>query len=186
MQALELAHVMDRDDIRMAQARDRARFSIEPTDLFVAGVLAGESVVRVAFRDGEGTYLIPLGYVWRESALYGVTEPGRKTRLAAVTSQVSFQVDTAVRTGLFEWESVTGSGRFELVGEESVKREALDALLALAANAPAWWRDEQGSRMESGDLLVWRIRPERMTGIRWLFSTELPHGTGSRPPAWKG
>jgi len=146
------------------------RGEMEPRDL--DEVLAGESVVRVAFRDGESTYLIPLGYVWRGSALYGVTEPGRKTRLAALTSKVSFQVDTAVRTGLFEWGSVTGTGRFELVGDEREKREALAALLGLAADAPSWWRDEQGSRMASGHLLVWRIRPDGMTGVRYVPPTE--------------
>jgi len=133
----------------------------------IEAVLASENVVRVAFQDGEGTYLIPLGYAWRASALYGVTEPGRKTRLAATLPRVAFQVDTAVRTGLFEWESVTGSGCFELVEDEDEKRRALEAVLALAADAPAWWRDEQGSRMASGQLLVWRIRPDQMTGVRY-------------------
>lgn len=141
------------------------RTEMEPAQIGV--VLAAENVVRVAFHDGEDIYLIPLGYVWRASALYGVTEPGRKTRLAAAAAQVAFQVDTAVRTGLFEWESVTGTGRFEIVGDEDEKRAALDGLLALAADGPAWWHAEQGLRMSSGHLLVWRIRPERMTGARY-------------------
>lgn len=133
----------------------------------IEAVLASEEVVRVAFHDGEGIYLIPLGYVWRGSALYGATEPGHKTRLAAASSRVAFQVDTAVRMGLFEWESVTGSGRFELVGDDDEKRMALDALLALADDAPAWWRKAQSLRMASGHLLVWRIRPDSMTGTRY-------------------
>lgn len=138
----------------------------------IEGLLAGQNVVRVSFQDGAGIYLIPLGYVWHQSALYGVTEPGRKTRLAAVSSRVAFQVDTAVRTGLFEWESVTGSGRFELVSDEDEKRDALDGLLALAEDAPAWWREEQTCRTASGRLLVWRIRPDQMTGARYIPPAE--------------
>jgi len=139
----------------------------------VSEVLTREDVVRVAFHDGKEIYLIPLGYVWRAAALYGVTEAGRKTRLAAASPGVAFQVDTAAQTGLFEWESVTGSGRFEIVGDDDEKREALEGLLALADDAPAWWRDEQGPRMTSGRLLVWRLRPDRMTGVRYVPPTRV-------------
>ncbi len=45
-------------------------------------VLANERLVRVAFLDGASSYLIPLGYVWSGSTLYGVMEPGKKTRIA--------------------------------------------------------------------------------------------------------
>jgi len=146
---------------------------MEMTSSEIEVVLSGGAVVRVGFHDGEEIYLIPLAYVWLASALYGVTEPGRKTRLAAVSSRVAFQLDTAVQTGLFEWESVTGTGRFELVGDENEKRAAFDRLLALAADAPAWWHAEQGLRMSSGHLLVWRILPERVTGVRYARLAEV-------------
>jgi len=66
-------------------------------------VLVGEQLVRVAFRDQDVLYLIPLGYAWLRSALYGVAEPGRKTEIAERNPAVAFQVDTAMQTGL--WES---------------------------------------------------------------------------------
>lgn len=141
------------------------RSEIGPSE--IEAVLADGDVVRVAFHDGEGIYLIPLAYVWRACGLYGVTEPGRKTRLANASSRVAFQVDTAVRTGLFEWESIMGSGCFEIVRDDDEKRAALDGLLGLAEDAPGWWRDEQALRMASGDLLVWRIRPDSITGVRY-------------------
>ena len=58
-------------------------------------VIASSEVVRVAFRSGETAYLIPLGYVWMDSALYGVTDPGQKTELANANPEVAFQIDTS-------------------------------------------------------------------------------------------
>lgn len=137
-------------------------------------VLAGENLVRVAFRGRGSVYLIPLGYVWLGSALYGVTEAGRKTEIAAQDSMVAFQVDTSTRTGLWEWESVTGEGQFGIVdGPE--KQEALSALQSVFAGAPQWWRQEQGPRMASGQLLVWRIRPSQVSGCKYSPNPEA-HG----------
>lgn len=130
-------------------------------------LLSHRDVVRVAFRDDDEIYLIPLGYIWRRSALYGVTEPGRKTRLASASPRVAFQVDTAAQTGLFEWQSVTGSGCFEIIDDAAEKRAVLGGLLSLAAGAPARWRKEQVTRLASGELVVWCIRPDRMTGVRY-------------------
>lgn len=133
-------------------------------------VLAGSNVARIAFRDGDGTYLIPLGYVWLDGALYGVTDPGRKTELAAREPRVAFQVDTSMETGLFRWESVTGRGRFEIVDDADEKKRALGALQAMIASAPDWWWQEQSTRMATGELLVWRLRPVSVTGVRYASS----------------
>jgi RimJ/RimL family protein N-acetyltransferase/nitroimidazol reductase NimA-like FMN-containing flavoprotein (pyridoxamine 5'-phosphate oxidase superfamily) len=130
------------------------------------GVLAGEQLVRVAFRDSESLYLIPLGYVWLRSALYGATDPGRKTEIAARNPAVAFQVDSSTRTGFWEWKSVTGEGRFELV-EGPEKQEALEALQPLIAEAPEWWRRELAPKVAAGALAVWRIRPTRVDGRRY-------------------
>jgi nitroimidazol reductase NimA-like FMN-containing flavoprotein (pyridoxamine 5'-phosphate oxidase superfamily) len=122
--------------------------------------------VRVAFRNQETLYLIPLGYVWIRSALYGVADCGRKTEMASQNPAVAFQVDTAMETGLWEWDSVTGEGVFELV-DGTEKQEALAALQQVIAKAPDWWRREQGPRMAAGTLVVWRIRPTHMAGCRY-------------------
>jgi uncharacterized protein len=129
-------------------------------------VLAQQNLVGVAFRDGGSVYLIPLGYVWLGSALYGVTEAGRKTEIAAQNPTVAFQVDTSARTGLWEWESVTGEGQFAIVGGAE-KQAAISALQSVIAQAPDWWRREQAPRMASGQLLVWRIRPSQVDGCRY-------------------
>jgi len=130
-------------------------------------ILAGETLVRVAFHDGGAPYLIPLGYVWLDSALFGVADPGRKTRMAASTPTVAFQVDTSAETGVFEWESATGEGTFQVVVDEAEKRQALAALQPVIAEAPGWWRREQATRMAQGALLVWKITPIRLSGCRY-------------------
>jgi nitroimidazol reductase NimA-like FMN-containing flavoprotein (pyridoxamine 5'-phosphate oxidase superfamily) len=127
-------------------------------------ILARERVVRIAFQDGQSQYLIPLGYVWLQSALYGVTKEGRKTRLAKVNPNVAFQVDTSHWTGLWEWQGVTGEGTFGIVGGEEERQQVLSALEPLIAEAPAWWLREQEPRLASGTFLVWRLNPTRVSG----------------------
>ncbi len=127
-------------------------------------VLATQDLVRVAFRDGPSSYLIPLGYVWLPPALYGVADTGRKTRLAERNPNVSFQVDTSSRTGVFEWRSVTGEGKFEIVDNVKQKQEVFAALEPVIRQAPDWWRRQQGPRIASGDLLVWKITPTNLAG----------------------
>jgi len=137
----------------------------------IEGVLTSSTVVRIAFADGAAPYLIPLGYVWIDGALYGATDPGRKTRLAEADPVVAFQVDTSAQTGLFEWESVTGSGRFEIVADDGEKQRALAALQQVIGKAPDWWWAEQAARLAAGELLVWRLQPEETAGARYAAST---------------
>lgn len=144
------------------------RSSLTPDDC--SRVLANEQLVRVAFRNQEVLYVIPLGYVWIRSALYGVADRGRKTEMASRDPGVAFQVDTAMQTGLWEWESVTGEGVFDLV-DGTERQEALGALQPVIAKAPDWWRREQGPRMAAGALVVWRIRPTHIAGCRYAPRT---------------
>lgn len=137
-------------------------------------------LVRVAFRRGDSAYLIPLGYTWLGSALYGVADRGLKTELAERNPTVAFQVDTAMDTGLFEWESVTGTGRFAVVTDGAEARRAIAALQPFLAEAPDWWRAEQGPRMAAGALIVWRIEPDAFTGVRYA-RTETPEPRAGPP-----
>lgn len=136
----------------------------------IEATLAHTNLVRIAFRDGDASYLIPLGYVWLDGALYGVTDPGRKTELAAQNPQVAFQVDTSLETGLFVWDSVTGRGRFDIIDDAAEKQRALAALQAIIGAAPDWWWQEQSVRMAAGETLVWRLRPQSMSGVRYASS----------------
>lgn len=134
----------------------------------VARLLEASELLRVAFHDGSSTYLIPLGCVWCDGALYGVMDPGLKSEIAAEHPAVAFQTDTARETGLFEWESVTGNGEFEIVTDPHEVEKAMAELLPFVATAPDWWRAEQGPKMAAGQLLVWRIQPTTTTGVRYI------------------
>jgi nitroimidazol reductase NimA-like FMN-containing flavoprotein (pyridoxamine 5'-phosphate oxidase superfamily) len=134
----------------------------------VVRLLETSELLRVAFHDGTSTYLIPLGCVWSNGALYGVADPGRKTEIAAEHPQVAFQADTARQTGLFEWESVTGHGEFEIVLDPDEVGRVMAKLQPFVARAPEWWKAEQAPKMSTGQLLVWRIQPTSTTGVRYI------------------
>lgn len=132
------------------------------------GKLLGQSeLVRVAFRDNDSTYLIPLGCVCIDGALYGVMDAGRKTEIARTEPRVAFQADTARTTGLFEWQSITGEGEFTIVSDSEEMARVLDRLQPFVATAPAWWKAEQGPRMAAGELRIWRIQPVWLTGVKY-------------------
>ena len=46
--------------------------------------MSKERVVRIGFQESGEGYLVPLGFVWHERALYAMTTHGRKTRMATV------------------------------------------------------------------------------------------------------
>ena len=141
----------------------------------IVRVLTGQEIVRVAFHDGRSSYLIPLGYAYVGTALYGVTEPGRKTGIGAAHPTVAFQVDTSLETGVFEWESVTGEGRFEIVSDQAERQKAMRALQPVIAKAPDWWIQEQGPKIAAGLHVVWRLTPTQMSGCRYRRRGDAPN-----------
>jgi len=84
--------------------------------------------------------------------------------------RVAFQVDRSMRTRPWEWESVTGEGHLGLV-DAPEKQKALDARQPVVAQAPDWWRREQGPNMAAGTLVVWRLRPAHIAGCRYASGT---------------
>lgn len=136
-------------------------------------VLESQSLLRVAFNDGPTPYVVPLGYRCLNRTLYGAADSGRKTELAKKNKLVSFQVDTAVDTGLWEWRSVMGAGDFVVIGDEEEKRGALAALQKVISQAPQWWRTEQAPRMAAGTVLIWKIEPSVITGCEYVPPADL-------------
>jgi nitroimidazol reductase NimA-like FMN-containing flavoprotein (pyridoxamine 5'-phosphate oxidase superfamily) len=128
-------------------------------------LLSAQRVVRIAFDANDERYLIPLGYVWQENALYSMTQRGRKTRMAAVNPRVSFQVDDACDTRLFNYKSVTGEGVFEIVTDAGEIERIMPALASRFADKPDWAQAESAAQWANGELVFVRLRPQVMSGV---------------------
>ena len=136
----------------------------ELTATEVDELLAGERAMRIGFDANNERYLVPLGFIWHEGALYAMTTQGRKMRMAAANPKVSFQIDTSARTGLFSWHSLSGEGTFEVV-TDSRELEAISPLLVSRfPDMPGWMQAEYAEKQKQGKVVFVRIRPTRMTG----------------------
>ena len=132
----------------------------------VEHLLAVERVVRIGFHVNGERYLVPLGFVWHQRALYAMTTRGRKTCMAEAEPNVSFQIDTSATTGPFSWQSVSGEGTFEVVTDPG-QLEAISSLLASRfPDMPAWMQSEYAEKQQQGHVVFVRIRPSRLTGRR--------------------
>ena len=90
------------------------------TDAETEDTLRSQRVVRIGFQGEEGPYLVPVGYVWFESAIWIATTEGRKTAMARANPVVSFQVDDERDSGFFLWKSVSGVGVWDAVTDPEV------------------------------------------------------------------
>jgi uncharacterized protein len=129
-------------------------------------LLEVERVVRIGFQANGERYLVPLGFVWHQRALYAMTTHGRKTRMASANPTVSFQVDTSARTGPFNWESVCGVGTLEIVSESGELEVVSSLLVSRFPDMPDWMQSEYATKREQGHVVFVRIRPSQLTGRR--------------------
>jgi uncharacterized protein len=133
----------------------------------VEAVLARERVVRIGFHVDGVTYIVPVFYVWHDGALSGYTTPGRKLQMARENGDVAFQVDSSAATGVWEWHSVTGHGRYEVVSDESEVAAFTPMLQKMLADAPSWAifsRPNLQQALRDAGLVPWRIRPLEIGG----------------------
>jgi nitroimidazol reductase NimA-like FMN-containing flavoprotein (pyridoxamine 5'-phosphate oxidase superfamily) len=128
----------------------------------IDALLRSERIVRMAFAEGE-PYVVPLGYVWVESALWGTTRRGRKTRMAESQPRVAFTVDDSSQAIPFAWRSVVGAGHFELVGVETFETARSRMAEAFPDN-PEWNAREWIEGLADGTSVCWRVRPTELTG----------------------
>jgi len=127
-------------------------------------VLQKERVIRVAFAAGGEQFLVPMFFVLHEGALCGLTTPGRKTRLAESNPIVSFQVDSTVASGPWEWASVSGIGTFARVDEPAAFGPFAAKLQGKLADAPKWAADMLQERFARLGMYPWRIQPSELSG----------------------
>ena len=127
-------------------------------------LLCSERIIRIAFdADGE-RYLVPLGYVCLNGAIYCFTSQGKKTRMAGKNPHVSFQIDNAATRNPFEWTSVTGEGEIKIVVDVAESEEVRSLLFNRFHDMPQWAARELAEIGKASSMIWLRIEPKHMTG----------------------
>lgn len=125
-------------------------------------LLRHERVGRLAVRDGEGAYVVPITYAFADGAIYGHAPMGKKIRLMRQWPQVSFQVDTIIN--LSTWRSVLVRGLFEQLRDEAGTFRAR-SLLVRASGGSLWGATSgHGHATSLADAVLFRIRAVEITG----------------------
>jgi nitroimidazol reductase NimA-like FMN-containing flavoprotein (pyridoxamine 5'-phosphate oxidase superfamily) len=117
---------------------------------------------RVAMRDAEGAYLVPISYAFADDAVYGHAAPGRKIMLMRRWPHVAFQVDE-IENGA-HWRSVIVRGRFEELKDEASQFRARMLLLKVFEGDHMSVTAGHGHRTTLADAVLFRIRAEEITG----------------------
>jgi nitroimidazol reductase NimA-like FMN-containing flavoprotein (pyridoxamine 5'-phosphate oxidase superfamily) len=126
----------------------------------VDAVLSSLRIVRVGFFAARERYVIPLGFTWFGSALWGTTSRGRKTSLVATDPHVAFAIDDGIP---FETRSVVGEGRFETATLDEVT-PVLPSMTARFPDNPPWNIQLFRAGLADGTSLFWRIKPSKLVG----------------------
>jgi nitroimidazol reductase NimA-like FMN-containing flavoprotein (pyridoxamine 5'-phosphate oxidase superfamily) len=125
-------------------------------------ILRAQTVGRVAVRDADGVYVVPIHYAFAEGAVFGHAPPGKKLRLMRLWPHVALQVDTI--SSPVEWKSVLVQGAFrELTGEEE-QVHARQVLVRAFEGNPALVTAGHGHRATLAEAIVFRIDPAEITG----------------------
>ena len=140
--------------------------SVELSPQEIQEFLETERIIRIGLdADGE-RYLIPLGYVWMKDALYCMTTTGKKTRMAEKNPRVSFQIDNSATKNPFDWTSVIGEGKIEIIIDSARVEEVRPALFSRFQDIPAWAVRELEEKSGTSPMICLRIVPDQMTGRR--------------------
>jgi uncharacterized protein len=126
-------------------------------------LLRHSRLARIAMRDAEGTYVVPISFAYADGAIYGHSPPGHKITLLRRWPHVSVLVDEI--TNFATWRSVLCRGKWqELESEEDRTRARM--LLLRAFDAELWWVTAgHGHRTALADAILYRIEIEEMTGM---------------------
>ena len=127
-------------------------------------LLLAERIVRVGFSADPTPYVIPLGYVWVNGAMWGTTRRGRKTELSDRNPRVGFTVDDSLTSKPHYWRSCVGQGEFEIVPLDEFLTTAAKRLRAAFPDNPESHLREWTDGLANGTSVCWRIRPSEVAG----------------------
>ena len=126
-------------------------------------LLRHSRVARLAIRDGEGTYAVPISFVYADDGIYGHAATGRKIELMRQSPQVAVLVDDI--KNIATWRSVLVRGTWHELHEEAA-RIRCRALLLQAFDGDLWWVTAgHGHRTTLADAILYRINIDEMTGM---------------------
>jgi nitroimidazol reductase NimA-like FMN-containing flavoprotein (pyridoxamine 5'-phosphate oxidase superfamily) len=118
---------------------------------------------RIAMRDAEGAYAVPITFVYADGAIYGHAAPGRKITLMRRWPHVSLLVDDI--TNFATWRSVPCRGKWQELHEEEDCVRARSLLLR-AFGGELWWVTAgHGHRTTLSDAILYRIEIDEITGM---------------------
>lgn len=125
-------------------------------------VLLGQKLGRLAVRDEEGVYVVPLQYAFAEGYVYGHASPGKKIRLMRLWPRVGFQVD---RIGMGEcWESVLVQGTYHELTTEEERVHARQVLLRAFGGHAGEVTFGHGHRTTLAEAILFKIVPYEVSG----------------------
>jgi nitroimidazol reductase NimA-like FMN-containing flavoprotein (pyridoxamine 5'-phosphate oxidase superfamily) len=126
-------------------------------------LLRHSRLARIAVRDAEGTYVVPISFAYADGEIYGHSPPGRKVTLMRRWPHISLLVDDI--TNFATWRSVLCRGKWhELETEDDRTRARL--VLLRAFEGDLWWVTAgHGHRTALADAILYRIEIEEMTGM---------------------
>jgi nitroimidazol reductase NimA-like FMN-containing flavoprotein (pyridoxamine 5'-phosphate oxidase superfamily) len=117
---------------------------------------------RLAMRDAEGAYVVPISYAYGDGVVYGHAASGRKISLMRLWPHVSLLVDEV--QGPAHWRSVLVRGRFEELQTDEDKFRARALLLHAFEGSLMSATAGHGHRTTLGDAIMFRIVIEELTG----------------------
>jgi Predicted flavin-nucleotide-binding protein len=129
-------------------------------------------VCRVAVRDDEGPYIVPMNFGYK---LYGKSltlyfhsaKQGRKVDAFAKDGRVAFELDCAhsliagdkACAYSFAYKSIIGDGKIRTVDDAEEKKEALSVLMRHQTGKDFTFTDEM-----TRPVLVFKLEADRFTG----------------------
>ncbi|HEX5081513.1 MAG TPA: pyridoxamine 5'-phosphate oxidase family protein [Blastocatellia bacterium] len=123
-------------------------------------LLLNQNIGRLGCCHHDMPYVVPVNYFFDGEAIYIHSMPGRKIQIMRANPYVCLQVDEIKDS--FNWLSVIAFGQFEEV-YDTAERDRIMA--AMFQRFPYLTPVESKAREGLSDVIVFRIRIERITGV---------------------
>ena len=143
-------------------------------DLELNEILSATQICRIALKDEEGLYIVPLnfGYELSDSKLtfyFHSAKTGRKLSAIKKDGQVAFEMDTDHRLISadkacdygFAYASIIGRGHAEIVSDLEEKKKGLSLLMKHQTG-----KDFVIDDKSAASVTVWKVIADQFTGKR--------------------